>query len=541
MSFGTEGPGTEERGFAISPRCDISLGTQIIGGAAACYFVAFVLGSIVFARQFRKAMALMRGDPSRNFCYNHLFLALCCLLRGAILLTFALFDPNAKCNVDPTEMEVQKLNALQRGVLMDLPGLLVFLVWYHVLFVLMRTCKRQYQQTRKILRLFNFMTAIILLLVLIITMVITTRSFDPSGIDTLVRTTNDYRNAAYMAANAVLALQMVAFMSVAQHISKHIFLCELGTSKRNILSWLLLNCAGIAVQIATVLPLYFDQGAGSDLIETALPVRELWSNAAYYILGEWVPVVGYMVLMRYKEVKVQHDTGSSGGSGGVDDGDLQALLLEGSTGTVDGSLLPSADLICINADELQVEEKVGGGGVGVVHKAMWRGSSVAVKKMGDSYLLLVETQEEIIQEARIWCRLRHPNVLLFLGYTRFHEPHGSALGILGLVTEYMECGSLHDLLYGESPNEAQAVASSASVQAEGAGGSTNSATLPAITWRTLFAVALDTAKGCAYLHGSKVRGARLSMYSHIANVSCLLSSLLLLHQPYLSLPSHYHR
>ena len=86
-------------------------------------------------------------------------------------------------------------------------------------------------------------------------------------------------------------------------------------------------------------------------------------------------------------------------------------------------------LAFIDPAELRMRGRVGGGAVGVVHKAEWRGSEVAVKRMGESYLLIADTQAEILQEAQIWCNLRHPNVLLFLGYTWFPRPEEPAPGL----------------------------------------------------------------------------------------------------------------
>ncbi|KAJ3686335.1 hypothetical protein LUZ61_015499 [Rhynchospora tenuis] len=93
----------------------------------------------------------------------------------------------------------------------------------------------------------------------------------------------------------------------------------------------------------------------------------------------------------------------------------------------------------IDFAELTVGTRVGIGFFGEVFRGIWNGTDVAIKVFLEQDLT-VENMEDFCNEVSILCRLRHPNVILFLGAC-MKPPH------LSLVTEYMEMGSLYYLIH----------------------------------------------------------------------------------------------
>uniref|UniRef100_A0A7N0UZQ8 non-specific serine/threonine protein kinase n=1 Tax=Kalanchoe fedtschenkoi TaxID=63787 RepID=A0A7N0UZQ8_KALFE len=125
------------------------------------------------------------------------------------------------------------------------------------------------------------------------------------------------------------------------------------------------------------------------------------------------------------------------------------------------------DWLEISWDELHIKERVGAGSFGTVHRAEWHGSDVAVK-----VLTIQDFQDdqlkEFLREVAIMKRVRHPNVVLFMGAVT-KRPH------LSIVTEYLPRGSLYRLIHRSSPGEI-------------------------IDQRRRLRMALDVAKGVNYLH-----------------------------------------
>ncbi|KAI3819882.1 hypothetical protein L1987_13734 [Smallanthus sonchifolius] len=107
------------------------------------------------------------------------------------------------------------------------------------------------------------------------------------------------------------------------------------------------------------------------------------------------------------------------------------------------------DWLEIAWDELHIKERIGAGSFGTVHSAEWHGSEVAVK-------------------VSIMKRVRHPNVVLFMGAVTV-RPHFS------IVTEYLPRGSLFRLLHRPAAGES-------------------------MDQRRRLRMALDVAKGINYLH-----------------------------------------
>ncbi|XP_077229764.1 putative serine/threonine-protein kinase SIS8 isoform X2 [Tasmannia lanceolata] len=93
----------------------------------------------------------------------------------------------------------------------------------------------------------------------------------------------------------------------------------------------------------------------------------------------------------------------------------------------------------IDFSELTVGTRVGIGFFGEVFRGMWNRTDVAIKIFLEQDLT-AENMEDFCNEISILCCLRHPNVILFLGACTM-PPH------LSMVTEYMEMGSLYNLIH----------------------------------------------------------------------------------------------
>ncbi|VYS56539.1 unnamed protein product [Arabidopsis thaliana] len=116
-------------------------------------------------------------------------------------------------------------------------------------------------------------------------------------------------------------------------------------------------------------------------------------------------------------------------------------------------------------DDLTIGEQIGQGSCGTVYHGLWFGSDVAVKLISKQ-----ENSEEVIQsfrqEVSLMQRLRHPNVLLFMGAVTL--PQG-----LCIVSEFLPRGSLFRLLQRN---------------------------MSKLDWRRRINMALDIARGMNYLH-----------------------------------------
>ncbi|KAL5769066.1 hypothetical protein ACOSP7_015622 [Xanthoceras sorbifolium] len=118
-------------------------------------------------------------------------------------------------------------------------------------------------------------------------------------------------------------------------------------------------------------------------------------------------------------------------------------------------------------EDLEIGERIGIGSYGEVYHAEWNGTEVAVKKFLDQDF----SGDALLQfrcEVEIMLRLRHPNVVLFMGAVT-RSPHFS------ILTEFLPRGSLYRLLH--RPN-------------------------PQLDERRRMRMALDVAKGMNYLHTS---------------------------------------
>ncbi|GAV85435.1 Pkinase_Tyr domain-containing protein/EDR1 domain-containing protein [Cephalotus follicularis] len=141
-----------------------------------------------------------------------------------------------------------------------------------------------------------------------------------------------------------------------------------------------------------------------------------------------------------------------------------------------GQLVPSkaSKEISLDVEDLNIpwsdlvlKERIGAGSFGTVHRADWQGSDVAVKILMEQDFH-VERLEEFLREVTIMKRLRHPNIVLFMGAVT--QPPN-----LSIVTEYLSRGSLYRLLHKPGAREA-------------------------LDERRRWNMAYDVAKGMNYLH-----------------------------------------
>ncbi|KNC53576.1 TKL protein kinase [Thecamonas trahens ATCC 50062] len=99
--------------------------------------------------------------------------------------------------------------------------------------------------------------------------------------------------------------------------------------------------------------------------------------------------------------------------------------------------LSSDSELVIDANELVIGSAVGEGSFGTVYAGTWRATAVAVKRTR-CVELSGRQLREFVDEASMLMRLRHPNVVIFMGITL--EPPQ-------LVTEFMDRGTLYDVLH----------------------------------------------------------------------------------------------
>ncbi|KAI3957338.1 hypothetical protein MKW98_003059 [Papaver atlanticum] len=119
----------------------------------------------------------------------------------------------------------------------------------------------------------------------------------------------------------------------------------------------------------------------------------------------------------------------------------------------------------ISWEDLTFREQIGRGSCSTVYHGLWCGSDVAVK-IYCSFEYSDDLLRSFRQEVSLMKRLRHPNVLLFMGAV-------TSPWRLGIVTEFLPRGSLFKLLQRETPT---------------------------LGWKRRVLMALDIARGMNYLH-----------------------------------------
>lgn len=116
----------------------------------------------------------------------------------------------------------------------------------------------------------------------------------------------------------------------------------------------------------------------------------------------------------------------------------------------------------VNPAELQLEEMVGSGTTAEVHRGSWHGTDVAVKKLRQAGPL----STEFTRELSVLLRLRHPNLVLFMGASLQAPPM--------IISEYCDGGTAFALLH-QRPSQG-------------------------MPWSQRLKIALDVAKGMNFLH-----------------------------------------
>ena len=160
-------------------------------------------------------------------------------------------------------------------------------------------------------------------------------------------------------------------------------------------------------------------------------------------------------------------------------------------------------------DSIALGRLVGEGAFGKVYKAKWRGTAVAVKTLA-VHQLSPEVVRDFRDEIAVLSSLRHPNILLFMGACTTAPNYA-------IVTELMSRGSVWDLLHdpqqSHQPPIPAAAGNNSNSKAISVSGSTNSTAMTAarnqwhipppparLDFRLILKMALDVARGMAYLH-----------------------------------------
>lgn len=129
---------------------------------------------------------------------------------------------------------------------------------------------------------------------------------------------------------------------------------------------------------------------------------------------------------------------------------------------IDRTLKPDFE---IDFNELTIEKRIGEGGFGIIYRARWRESTIAVKVLKPD-LMREETIKDFQNECYAMESLRHPNICMFMGAC-------TKLPNLAIVLEYCSKETLWKLLQNKEIH---------------------------LTWEDNRRIAIDIAKGMNYLH-----------------------------------------
>ncbi|KAK1404887.1 Mitogen activated protein kinase kinase [Heracleum sosnowskyi] len=138
----------------------------------------------------------------------------------------------------------------------------------------------------------------------------------------------------------------------------------------------------------------------------------------------------------------------------------------------------------IDFSEITVGSRVGIGFFGEVFRGTWNGTDVAIKVFLEQDLTS-ENMEDFCNEIAILGRLRHPNVILFLGACM--KPP-----CLSMVTEYMEMGSLYYLIHSSGQKKI-------------------------LSWRKRLKMLLDICRGLMCIHRMNI------VHRDIKSANCLVN------------------
>ncbi|KAI4326269.1 hypothetical protein MLD38_031598 [Melastoma candidum] len=160
-----------------------------------------------------------------------------------------------------------------------------------------------------------------------------------------------------------------------------------------------------------------------------------------------------------------HGSGNKDSDTPGEDGERISDRSTGNDSSKSDTALDSVADCEIMWDEISLGERIGLGSYGEVYRGDWHGTEVAVKRFLEQDIS-GESLEEFISEVRIMKKLRHPNVVLFMGAVT-RPPN------LSIVTEFLPRGSLYRLIH--RPNNQ-------------------------LDERRRLRMALDAARGMNYLH-----------------------------------------
>ena len=205
--------------------------------------------------------------------------------------------------------------------------------------------------------------------------------------------------------------------------------------------------------------------------------------------------------------RIASDELSSANAASLRNNGTSASGLEGRTPLGGGSHYEIA------FESLQLGRLVGEGGFGRVFKARWRGSTVAVKMLSVRSLSL-DVVADFRSEVAVLSALRHPNILLFMGAC-------TAAPNYALVTEFLPRGSVWNLLHDAAATPPQPLGVTRAIAMSRGGGSGRATPTgrfnsssggdggfvipppPApLDMRLVLRMALDVARGMAYLHSA---------------------------------------
>ncbi|KAK8554502.1 hypothetical protein V6N13_093491 [Hibiscus sabdariffa] len=145
-------------------------------------------------------------------------------------------------------------------------------------------------------------------------------------------------------------------------------------------------------------------------------------------------------------------------------------ILEARGGTDPVGVDSQAPCFEIDHSEVVMDEAtlIGEGAYGEVYLVKWRGTEVAAKTIRSSIASNPKAKNTFLKELSLWQRLRHPNIVQFLGVLKHSDR-------LIFLTEYLRNGSLYDILKKKGRLDLQ----------------------------TAISYALDIARGMNYLHEHK--------------------------------------
>ncbi len=151
--------------------------------------------------------------------------------------------------------------------------------------------------------------------------------------------------------------------------------------------------------------------------------------------------------------------------------EMEAKLKQMELQQQNNSTKPNNDLFVsfvIPYNELQIGEKLGAGGFGVVHKGTWRFQNVAIKELLDEKPSPA-VATDFKNEMQMMAKLRSSNVVQFYGCVLGNPKYC-------IVMEYMPKGSLFNLLRSNQT----------------------------LDWSTRYKMSLDMACGLAFLHAENI-------------------------------------